>query len=180
MKLFWKNGYDGTALADILTATGLAKGSIYKAFKSKYNLYLESLSRYEEIHVDAAVRDLLSEAPALTRIDNFLSSPIKDSDGASPSRGCFLCNASADPAVSDPKALSLVQRGFNKLAVALKQAIAEMKPDWNDDRTSQVAESLLAIYSGLRVMSRSGVKLERLEAAKAGGLLQLRHPDLEI
>lgn len=37
--LFAKQGFNGTSLDDLVTTTGLQRGSIYKAFGSKLNLF---------------------------------------------------------------------------------------------------------------------------------------------
>ena len=35
MYLFWRQGYQNTSIDDVESATGLTKGSLYKAFKNK-------------------------------------------------------------------------------------------------------------------------------------------------
>jgi len=42
-ELFASHGYHGTSLDDLVKATGLLRGSIYKAFGSKRNLFETSL-----------------------------------------------------------------------------------------------------------------------------------------
>ena len=170
MKLFWAQGYEGTGLKDILKATGLAKGSIYKAFENKHNLYLKSLERYEALHVDTAVAALTSSKPPMTRLDDFLSAPLKNISNGGMNKGCFLCNASADRSDSDEETRALVQRGFQKIGRALATAISELKPEWSNDRIQQVAQTMLSVYSGLRIMSRSGLSLATLTNAKKGAL----------
>jgi TetR/AcrR family transcriptional repressor of nem operon len=36
---FWDTGYAATSLDDLMTATGLAKGSLYGAFGDKHTLF---------------------------------------------------------------------------------------------------------------------------------------------
>jgi len=170
MKLFWVQGYEGTGLKDILTATGLAKGSIYKAFDSKHNLYLKSLERYEMLYVDTAVAALTSSKPPIERLDDFLSAPIENVSTGKLNKGCFLCNASADRADSDEETRLLVQRGFKKLGRALVILISELNPQWEDENVQQAAQMALSIYSGLRTMSRSGHDLSSLTDARDGAL----------
>ena len=52
MSLFWERGYEGTGLSDIMNATGLQKGSLYKAFGSKQDMYVRALTHYERLIVD--------------------------------------------------------------------------------------------------------------------------------
>ncbi|WP_456677935.1 TetR/AcrR family transcriptional regulator [Bradyrhizobium sp. RDM12] len=42
LELFWRQGYEGTSLNDLLDATGLTKSSLYAAFGSKEDLFHRS------------------------------------------------------------------------------------------------------------------------------------------
>ena len=46
--LFWKRGYAGTSLRDLLKIMGIGEGSFYNTLKSKKRLYLACVKRYEE------------------------------------------------------------------------------------------------------------------------------------
>ncbi len=46
MKAFWANGYESTSLADLVSVTGLHKGSLYQAFGDKHSLFIQTLNRY--------------------------------------------------------------------------------------------------------------------------------------
>lgn len=175
MNLFWEQGFEGTALSDIVTATGLTKGSIYKAFQSKQNLYLLSLERYEELHVNSAVKALYSEADPMKRLDDFLSAPINGLTTGGRNKGCFLCNASADRADGDSETRALVKRGFEKMGQALTVTLSDLHPDLDPHHAQNFAQMLLAMYSGLQVMSRSGVSANKLSSAKSAILLTLKH-----
>jgi AcrR family transcriptional regulator len=48
MKIFWRQGYEGTSLADLTRELGLTRPSLYAAFKSKEALFLKALDLYEE------------------------------------------------------------------------------------------------------------------------------------
>ena len=48
-ELFWKNGYSATGINEILTQTGLPKGSFYFYFKSKDELAVEVIAYYQSI-----------------------------------------------------------------------------------------------------------------------------------
>ena len=47
MDLFWRQGYDGTSLADLTRELGLTRPSLYAAFGSKEALFLKALDLYE-------------------------------------------------------------------------------------------------------------------------------------
>ena len=43
---FWKQGYQGTSIPDLLEATGLERGSLYKAFGDKHSLFERAIGAY--------------------------------------------------------------------------------------------------------------------------------------
>ena len=47
-RLFWRDGYAGTSLRDLLKVIGIGEGSFYNTLKSKKRLYIECLKRYSE------------------------------------------------------------------------------------------------------------------------------------
>lgn len=44
--LFWKKGYQGTSMEDLVQETGLNRGSIYDTYGDKHNLFLQCLKNY--------------------------------------------------------------------------------------------------------------------------------------
>jgi AcrR family transcriptional regulator len=58
-EVFLKTGYEGTSIDDLVTATGLHRGSIYKAFGSKRGLFLAALRNLALPAATDAAIDLL-------------------------------------------------------------------------------------------------------------------------
>lgn len=166
MDLFWANGYFGTSLAMIEQATEIKKQSLYTAFGDKHGMYLAALINYEKTIVRGAIDGLRSANPPIQRIHEFLSAPIMATFDHDDKRGCFLCNASADRAALDSDTQRLVARGFKKLETALANALAEAGGASKPTDHLEEARLLLAVYSGLRVMARSGLDRKQLECAR--------------
>jgi AcrR family transcriptional regulator len=60
MRLFWRQGYEGTSLADLTQELGITRPSLYAAFGSKEALFLKALDRYE---ANAGYRQAALAAP---------------------------------------------------------------------------------------------------------------------
>ena len=43
MELFWKKGYNGTSMQDLVDVTGLNRSSFYNTFGDKFSLFEEAL-----------------------------------------------------------------------------------------------------------------------------------------
>src|SRR5436309_10790096 len=61
---FWKAGYPGTSLDDLVEATGMNRPSLYAAFGDKRDLYLKTLEHYRDEGRELA-RHALAGGPTL-------------------------------------------------------------------------------------------------------------------
>ena len=164
MKLFWKGGYEGVSLSEIMRETGLQKASLYAAFGDKRALYLKDLAQYHEDVVASAARALEDTTqPASSRVEAFLRAPL-EAARLEDRTGCFLCNASADQADLDLATKQQVKRGFEALTRALARPVAELSPARDETEVLATARTLVSVYIGLRIMVRSGLGLEQLDA----------------
>jgi AcrR family transcriptional regulator len=48
VRVFWRNGYEGTSYADLVAAAGVERPALYSAFGNKEALFLKALARYDE------------------------------------------------------------------------------------------------------------------------------------
>src|SRR5260370_742343 len=51
MRVFWERGYEATSIQNLVEATGINRASLYATFGGKKELFINSLSRYEEVFV---------------------------------------------------------------------------------------------------------------------------------
>lgn len=167
MALFWEHGYEATGLRDIIAATGMGKASLYTAFGNKQSMYLKSLAQYEVVAVNAAVKVIKDSSRAPTdRIHAFLSTPVDAVSDHVDRRGCFLCNAAADRAALDSETSALVRQGFEKMRRAIADTLGEAFPDLDPSTIAQRAQLVLTVYSGLRILSRSGMTADELAMSR--------------
>lgn len=158
MNLFWKQGYEGSSVEDLVACTGLGRGSLYGTFGDKHAFYLAALKRY--IAKYAALRTMLQDQTGSlhdilerffqTIIDGLLSDPER--------RGCFLVNASLEMAAQDPEineviqaALKEIEEGFYHLLI---KAQVRGELDWTRD-PHQLAHFLLGTLVSIRVLVRA-------------------------
>ena len=93
MGAFWAHGYEATTLSDLIAATGLQKGSLYKAFGDKHSLFLRTLDHYAQ-NVMALQREALEQGDTPTEslnawFDGAIAYAIGDEGRP---RGCFAMN----------------------------------------------------------------------------------------
>ena len=174
MEVFWAKGYEGTSISDLLTATGLRKGSLYAAFGDKREIYLKALALYDGTAIDHSVKLLTGEGPPEGRLSSFLDFPIDAVAQRRDRRGCFLCNASVDQALLDPETARSVQDSVARLERALEALLSELPyaPAGTAQRRAE-ARHLLAVYFGLYVLAKGGKSAEAIKEAKQAALRNL-------
>lgn len=102
-RLFWKDGYAGTSLRDLLKVIGIGEGSFYNTLKSKKQLYVACVTHYEETEGRKRANALMS-APTASRGIRAMFSVVLDclDDPQAPSRLCMMAAMAAEEVLSDP------------------------------------------------------------------------------
>ena len=89
MQTFWQKGYENTSMADLVSVTGLQKGSIYNAFGSKEKLFTLCLERYGKSSRDKYYK---GDDPRSYLI-NFFNRLIDEGSRDDFTKGCMIMNS---------------------------------------------------------------------------------------
>ena len=172
MDMFWRKGFEGTSMSDLVDTTGLKKGSLYAAFGNKRSMYLRALDYYDRTEIDESVRLLTRTEPPEKRIGKFFEASIDAVAIRKDRRGCFLCSASLDQAALDAETGRTVNASLRRLERALADALAEID-DFATDKKTRLSQTqhLLSVYFGMRVLAKAGHPVTALRAAKKSALL---------
>lgn len=77
MLLFWKNGYEGTTMADLVATIGMKAPSVYAAFGNKDALFKETVELYKS-KVEQGPLNALHQADSLMQaLGNSLSESVR-------------------------------------------------------------------------------------------------------
>ncbi len=153
--LFNQRGYAGCSMSDIMEATGLEKGGIYRYFDSKESLAAEafkfSLAKSRKVRTN----DLDAVMGAVNKLhylmDRFFTEP-------SPIQGgCPLMNTAIDADDGNPVLRGLARQAFadwrKRVTAIIQQGIRE-----GDFHTSchaaELADTLVAALEGALMLSR--------------------------
>jgi TetR/AcrR family transcriptional regulator, transcriptional repressor for nem operon len=168
--LFNQGGMAGCSMQDILHATGLKKGGLYRHFSSKEELAAECL-KYSLALVFQARSGNASDIPGAVDklrylVDRFVSTP-------SPLKGgCPLMNAAVDSDDGDPQLRRLSLEGLrtwkSRLLQILKEGIARGEVVSGTDPV-RVVNAVIAILEGSLLISR----IERTSSAMEDARLHL-------
>ena len=93
--IFNQRGYDGAALSDLMRATGLEKGGIYRHFESKQQLAAEAFDYAWKLAVDTRFEGTQDVPNAVDRLKLFVRNFWDRRAGLVPG-GCPLLNTAID------------------------------------------------------------------------------------
>jgi len=168
MQVFWQHGYEDASLPDLLDGMGLTRGSLYKAFKDKKNLFLLVLNQYELAAVDKAIALFENNeiADGSDRILIAFKGVVAAVDGGD-HRGCLLCTAASGSAANDPDIAQAVHGGLAKMQAGFLTALQDTPSlaGISTAKRKRLADTLLTQYVGLRMLARSQLPLGILKHA---------------
>lgn len=164
---FWANGYGASSVTDLMDATGLAKGSLYKGFVDKQHLFLQALDSY----LDAGHQGLLelnaSSGSGREAMERFFAGVVRMSTGTGVRRGCLAVNSSIELGPHDSQVRNRLRRYSRQqeaaLAAILQRGIADGSLRADLDPQAE-ARQIITITDGMHVRSKLG--LTRGEASE--------------
>ncbi|MFG0601593.1 TetR/AcrR family transcriptional regulator [Delftia sp. WSY_4] len=176
MLAFWRRGYEGTSMADLVQALGIASARIYAAFGSKQDLFREAVQRYEAGDGGFADRAMAQEP----RVRDALARVLRDAvatytDDAHP-LGCMVVTAATNCAEENEAVAAWLAEHRRQRTQSLIDRL-QRALDEGELRAGTDVQALGDFYAtqlhGISVQARDGVPRQRLLAAVQTALLLL-------
>ncbi len=121
--IFNQKGYDGAALSDLMRATGLEKGGIYRHFESKQELAGEAFDHAWKIAMDARFEGTEEIPNSVDRLKQIVRN-FRDRRAGLVQGGCPLLNTAIDSDDGNPQLRAKARRALSWWLERL-QSIAE-------------------------------------------------------
>jgi AcrR family transcriptional regulator len=153
--LFNKRGFEGCSLADIMQATGLEKGGVYRHFSSKEELATEVFRYAMQTAIDARSIADRPELDALSKlrlmVERFVTvpSPLPG--------GCPLLNAAVDTDDGNPILRKLVQEELARWKTRIRRVVQQGIADGQISRTAdpqRIANLVISTLEGALMITR--------------------------
>ncbi len=165
MRLFWRKGYGATSMNDLCEAMGIRSPSLYAAFGSKDDLYLEAIGHYVGTVGATVWGKLAAGATARDGIETLLRTAAETlPETADGPPGCMAMLAGvADewPAAIAEAAGRVRRESLAGLRARLAAGVddGELAPSTDLDR---LARFYLGVVQGMAIQARDGATEEEL------------------
>jgi len=154
LQVFWDKGYEAASMNDLVDAMGIQRASLYHAFGSKAELYVEALIAYQERGYGKLLRLLESEGTAMEKFQRLLETAIP----APASRGCFCVDAAIELAPHEEGIAALLRAHFDRVTnviariAAAGQADGSISTEWSP---RDIGSTMLSVLNGLHVTAKT-------------------------
>lgn len=169
VRSFWKRGYEGTSVRDLVETCGVTTRTMYDAFRNKDRFFEAALDRYRKTVLEPMI-DLLQKDQgfaALRRFaDVFAASATAD--------GCLFVNTAAERNLVRRSALNRVEKYFERLRRTFQRKLEEARAGGLFDGDSDIRSAqLVATVTGLILTGKVGTSGAVMRAVLAQLLADL-------
>jgi len=174
MKAFWANGYESTSLADLVSVTGLHKGSLYQAFGDKHSLFIQTFKRYLE-NVRHHKNQVLETADTplggvRAVLHGFID--MSESDESCP-KGCMAVKMLSEMAPHDSEVRRIMDDHKNGMRASIESRIAQAQAngEMTTEKSPEMITSLIMIFmDGLATQATGPMNVDEAHALLDGQL----------
>ena len=166
-QLFNQRGYEGTALSDLMQATGLEKGGIYRHFDGKQELAEAAFEHAWKVAMDTRFEGIDNVPNAVDRLLQFLENFRERRAGLVPG-GCPLLNTAIDSDDGNPQLRAKARQALDSWLHRLQSIVEEgqRKAEIRSDvDAAELAILIITTLEGSLMLSRLQRKEELLNLA---------------
>jgi TetR/AcrR family transcriptional regulator, transcriptional repressor for nem operon len=154
--LFNQKGFEGTSLADLMQATGLQKGGIYRHFSGKKELAAEAFDYAWEKAVRGRLDGIADVPDCVDRLKKTIDNFVERRTGLVPG-GCPLMNTAVEADDGNPLLRARARRALQGWTERLSRITAEGIEKQEIDRRvtpRQLSELIISSLEGALLISR--------------------------
>jgi TetR/AcrR family transcriptional repressor of nem operon len=166
--VFNRNGFVGTSLSDLMEATGLQKGGIYRHFKSKEELAVAAFDHAWRVARKTRWLEVDKTATAIGQLQKFVANFVEKRTGLVQG-GCPVLNTAIDSDDGNPVLREHVRKALRQWTKRIRNIVAvgiksgEIRRDVDPQA---VAAVLISTLEGAIMMTRLQESTQPLEQVR--------------
>ena len=156
--IFNQKGFEGTALSDLMRATGLEKGGIYRHFGNKQELAESAFDHAWRLAIDTHFDGMQEISNAVDRLEQIIRNFRDRRSGLVPG-GCPLLNTAIDSDDGNPRLRARARQALKSWSDRLESIVEEGKRRGEvraDIDSAQLATLIISTLEGSLMISRLG------------------------
>ncbi|MDT0444650.1 TetR/AcrR family transcriptional regulator [Streptomyces johnsoniae] len=165
LDVFWRQGYEGTALSDLTEAMGINRPSLYAAYGNKEALFGRVLDRYQDGPA-RHLRTALEEPTARAAAEHLLRGSVAVVTSArNPGGGCLLVHGALATGEQGEAARARLADGRRAAETALRRRFERAQDEGDlapDEDAADLARYIASVSFGLSVHASDGTGAEAL------------------
>ncbi|GLZ14281.1 TetR family transcriptional regulator [Actinomadura sp. NBRC 104425] len=165
LEVFWRQGYEGTALSDLTAAMGISRPSLYAAYGNKEALFRKVLDRYLD-GPGGYLRQALLAPTARAVAEELLRGAIRATTAEGRPRGCLVVQSALATGEDAAPVRRHVRAHRRASQAALRERLERARAEGDlppDADTAALARYLWTTVYGLSVQAAGGAAREDLE-----------------
>lgn len=159
VRVFSERGYHGTSISDLAQATGLAQGSLYKAFKDKQAIFLAAFERYRTQRGEKLRQAIGDQGTGLQRLRRLLQFYADSACGAQGRQGCLVVASTAELSTFPAPVARHIRGALERNEALLAELIRQGQEDGSIAQQvdcEAAARTLLCLIQGMRLVGKAG------------------------
>ncbi len=165
MMTFWRYGYEGTSMQNLVEAMGINRGSLYDTFGDKRSLFLAAISHYEKTVIKQMIASLKQDDASKQTIVNLFRGLVQRITENNHFYGCLITNTAIELCPHDAQTQSQIDTNFRNITNAFQQILqkAQAQGEIAKERDiTSIAQYLTSSLQGLQVIAKVNRDLETL------------------
>lgn len=122
LELFWAKGYSETSMQDLVEHLGLGRGSLYNAFGSKKELFIEVLEYYDVFRKQILI-NTLEYSTIRETMRRFFYSLVDRIIYDDEKKGCLFVNTSTQKTIEEDGISEIIKKGEEELLKILTDVL---------------------------------------------------------
>ncbi len=166
MLTFWRKGYQGASLDDLVAATGASRASLYQVFGDKRAMLIAALERYAAMFDERVDEVMAAEPEGRAALAAILTVSAARLTGGQAPDGCLRCNSTLELAGLDPRIDRALDAANASFLAAFRRLVDRSVQAGEVDaaRAPRVALFLTTVVNGMVTLARSGASRAELDA----------------
>lgn len=165
MDLFWEHGYEATSVSQLCAGMGINPPSLYAAFGSKSQLFLDVVEHYERTFWAPVWEAFESEARIMPAVRQFLDDTVGVVSTPGARQGCLVTLSSVslkERGTDVARALAAIgDDGVRRIQARLDLGVADGQIPAGTD-TLALAHAVSMTVDGLAIRAHDGVPVDLL------------------